>query len=98
MADKPMTVTKCDTVTLTPRAESKFASVKTPGRVLNVRAETDGTGTSKIQLVHPDGKIEDLASVAIPLLAKDEKCILQCRVSTGVATGISAEAAVAEIG
>ena len=92
----PMTVADKGFTTLNPRAEAKFAAPGIPGRVLNTRAETaTGGGTAEIQLKSPDGSITKLADAVIPTLAKDEKCIFQVRVSTGIA---KATRTVAEVG
>ena len=96
MADKPMIVTKPPSSVLDPRSALKFEKDGQSGRVLNMRAETDGTGTVIVQMVHPDGSVEDLASVLIPLLAKGERCVVQARVATGIIPAEKAE--VAEIG
>ena len=90
--DEKMTITKEAVTSLDARAVAKFAKVGTPGRVLNIDCETTGTGTATIQIVHPDGSIQSLVSVTVPLLAKGESCSLRARVDVGI-RGAKAEVA-----
>jgi len=83
-SDTKMTITKEPVTSLDPRAVAKFAKVGTPGRVLNIDCATTGTGTATIQIVHPDGSVQSLVSVTVPLLAKGESCVLRARVDVGI--------------
>ena len=82
--DTKMTITKEAVTSLDARAVAKFAKPGTPGRVLNIDCETTGTGTATIQMVHPDGSIQSLVSVTVPLLAKGESCVLRARIDVGI--------------
>ena len=85
MATKPMIVTKEAGVTsLDPKAVKKFATATTPGRVLNCTAVTEGTGTAIIQLVSPDGSVDVLCDVTMPVLAKGETCKIGAYIYTSV--------------
>lgn len=87
MASSKMVVKRSDTTVLTPRAKDKFASVGTPGRVINVDAVMDGGGTAILTLTHPDGTVDVLASLTSPVLAKNEVCGLSIRASAVIRTG-----------
>lgn len=85
MADvKKMTLNIDGPTALDPKAEAKFASPGVPGRVVNIDGETDGGGVVEVLLKHPDGTIEQKATVPVPKLAASEKCAIQIRVSTNI--------------
>jgi len=86
MATK-MQITKENVTSLDPRAEAKFATADIPGRVLNVSAETDGAGTARIQMVHPDGTVETLVDVTMPVLGAGETCKIGARLTANVSGG-----------
>ena len=96
MADlKRMTVSKPGVTALDPKAAAKFAAPGIAGRVLNVRAETDGGGLCVICLTHPDGTVEKLAEVTVPKLGENETCVLNTRIATSIVTDAPS---VAEVG
>ncbi len=84
MASKKMTITKENVTSLDATAKAKFATPAIPGRVLNIDCETDGSGTAEIQLKHPDGSVESLATVTAPTLKTGENLSLRVRVCTAI--------------
>ena len=88
---KKFKITKADIETLDPKANDKFASAAKPGRVVNVSATSDDTGTGTIQFLHPDGTVEPLAAVTIPALAEGESLSIGVRIAATVRAAVEAE-------